>query len=113
LIRDRGKIKWTAMMLPEHVKLLREWAHTNTFEKRREVDEQQLERMDEIVAEAILSEKEVEITYFQHHHHEVITGKVIAYNAFDSQLKIREAGAQTKSIPIGCLVNVQWNDGAE
>ncbi len=25
MIRDRGNIKWTAMMLPEHVKLLREW----------------------------------------------------------------------------------------
>lgn len=100
-------------MLPEHVKLLREWAHTNTFEKRREIDEQQLEQMDEIVAEAILTKKEVEVTYFQHHHHETITGKVIAYNAFDSQLKVRVAGAQTKSIQIGNLVNVQWNDGAK
>lgn len=25
MIQDRGSIKWTAMMLPEHVKLLREY----------------------------------------------------------------------------------------
>ena len=26
MIHDRGRMKWVSMMLPEHVRLLREWA---------------------------------------------------------------------------------------
>ncbi|WP_148795752.1 YolD-like family protein, partial [Rossellomorea marisflavi] len=48
MIRDRGKIKWTSMMLPEHVKMLRDWAEEDSFEKRRELDEQELEMMNEV-----------------------------------------------------------------
>lgn len=29
--RDRGKIKWTAMMLPEHIYLLREWQKEDDY----------------------------------------------------------------------------------
>ncbi|HEY4551210.1 MAG TPA: YolD-like family protein, partial [Bacillus sp. (in: firmicutes)] len=25
MIHDRGRIKWVSMMLPEHVRILREW----------------------------------------------------------------------------------------
>ena len=31
--RDRGTIKWTAMMLPKHVKLLSEWQAEDDFEE--------------------------------------------------------------------------------
>jgi hypothetical protein len=31
--RDRGTIKWTAMMLPKHVKLLSEWQAEYDFEE--------------------------------------------------------------------------------
>ncbi|TFI48759.1 YolD-like family protein, partial [Diaphorobacter sp. DS2] len=37
MIRDRGRIKWTSMMLPEHVKLLRDWAKEDTYEQKREL----------------------------------------------------------------------------
>lgn len=53
MIRDRGNIKWTAMMLPEHLKLLREWQEE---EERREPvgpDPQQLEEWDRLIHEAL------------------------------------------------------------
>ncbi len=45
MIRDRGRIKWTSLMLPEHVKMLRDWANEDMWEKTKEIDEQKLEEM--------------------------------------------------------------------
>lgn len=33
-LKDRGTIKWTAMMLPEHVSLLRELENNHTIYKQ-------------------------------------------------------------------------------
>jgi len=34
-LKERGKIKWTAMMLPEHVAQLREWQADHDKVKKR------------------------------------------------------------------------------
>jgi len=34
MIRDRGNIKWTAMMLSEHVTELRRWQDEDHYEER-------------------------------------------------------------------------------
>ena len=46
MIRDRGRIKWVSMMLPEHIKLLRDWVKEDQYEEQKEIDEQQLELMN-------------------------------------------------------------------
>ncbi|MEK5183887.1 YolD-like family protein [Solibacillus sp. FSL W7-1324] len=44
--RDRGTIKWSAMMLPEHVKLLREWQEEDKIITQPQLDEAQLEQIN-------------------------------------------------------------------
>lgn len=39
MIRDRGNIKWTAMMLPEHVAELRDWKGHDNYTKRPALNE--------------------------------------------------------------------------
>lgn len=39
MIRDRGRIKWTAMMLPEHLAELREWVAEDAYEEQPDIDE--------------------------------------------------------------------------
>ncbi|QTD42101.1 YolD-like family protein [Sporosarcina sp. Te-1] len=43
MIRDRGNIKWTAMMLPEHIQQLRDWQAEDGKIAREIPDEHQLE----------------------------------------------------------------------
>lgn len=45
--RDRGKIKWMAMMLPDHISLLREWEADDEFLKRPDLSEWDLENIQE------------------------------------------------------------------
>jgi len=53
MIRDRGNIKWTAMMLPEHLKLLREWQEEEGRREPFEPDPQQMEEWDRMLHEAL------------------------------------------------------------
>ena len=62
MIRDRGKIKWTSMMLPEHVQLIREWAASTGDEKPKILDEQHIEYLETILMEAIHLNKNLQIT---------------------------------------------------
>lgn len=55
MIKDRGNIKWTSLMLTEHRKKLKEiWDHDQDV-KRPILDEQQLEVLENKIKEAIQS----------------------------------------------------------
>lgn len=43
MIKDRGNIKWTAMMLSEHIKELRVWMDEDNYIERPQFDEWELE----------------------------------------------------------------------
>lgn len=47
MIRDRGNIKWTAMMLSEHIKELRVWKDEDNHIERPELSEWDLQTIQE------------------------------------------------------------------
>ena len=47
MIRDRGNIKWTAMMLSEHVRELRKWMDQDNYTERPELNEWDLQSIQE------------------------------------------------------------------
>ncbi|MDZ5720402.1 YolD-like family protein, partial [Bacillus sp. SXabc123] len=57
LLRDRGTIKWTLMMLPEHLTKLQDLLDVSKIEKLS-LDAQQIEKMDILVSEALEFNKE-------------------------------------------------------
>lgn len=65
MLRDRGRIKWTALMLPEHVERLRSWQAEDTLRVRTEPDEQQLEEWNYVLAEAMETNVPVVLTHWQ------------------------------------------------
>ncbi|WP_299090315.1 YolD-like family protein [uncultured Metabacillus sp.] len=64
MIKDRGSIKWTSMMLPEHVKLLREYEKNLDKIKKPILDELQLEEINNTICEAMEYNKELVFTYY-------------------------------------------------
>jgi hypothetical protein len=76
IIRDRGNIKWTAMMLPEHVAMLRELKASQNNKQKPIIDEQQFEEMNEVIRLAIEGKETVLITYFKEYDHKSIVGEV-------------------------------------
>ncbi|MGE7764657.1 YolD-like family protein [Peribacillus sp. NPDC096540] len=65
MIRDRGRIKWVSMMLPEHVKLLREYNEGLDKVEKPVLDEQKYEEFNEIICRAMEENITLKFTYYQ------------------------------------------------
>ena len=61
MIRDRGNIKWTAMMLPEHLRELRKWQAEDDLVKRPDLSEWDLQQIQQEIDRAIRSRKLTEV----------------------------------------------------
>ncbi|AYC29504.1 YolD-like family protein [Paenisporosarcina cavernae] len=62
MLRDRGRIKWTAMMLPEHVRELRKWQEEIGKVSRPELDEFDIQVMQEELQRALATNADVRLT---------------------------------------------------
>lgn len=79
LISDRGSIKWTSLMLPEHVELLKKIWNEDKKVVKPMLDEQELETINRRIIEANQNNEEVRITYFE-------SGKIIEIQGIISKL---------------------------
>ncbi|MGM9930035.1 YolD-like family protein [Pradoshia sp.] len=109
MIRDRGKIKWTSLMLPEHVSLLREWAQEDSYETRNELDEQKIEEINQIIAEAMEYGTAVRITYYKTNarRYESVEGCIHFCNDQARKLHIAGEGGEIYFVPYAELTDVQ------
>ena len=107
MIRDRGTIKWTSMMLPEHVKMLRDWKVSQNYEQQKEVDEQLLEEMNRHLQQAIQEDENVQITYYKDHYHHNVKGKIGKINLHQNRLSIYEEQAGYMELLLSDIVDVK------
>ncbi|AZU63230.1 YolD-like family protein [Neobacillus mesonae] len=110
MIRDRGRIKWTSMMLPEHVKLLRDWVKEDQYEQQKEMDEQQLELMNEILAEAIEFNQDVTITYYRNRNYEIVIGKIHYWDELSHKLHVVDRFAEVHRISIDAIADIRLTE---
>jgi hypothetical protein len=108
MIRDRGRMKWVSMMLPEHVKVLREWAEEDSYKVRKELDEQQLELMDGMIAEAMRLGRGVTVTYYRHKHYELLTGWIVNWDALTACLQLTDTSGGEYRLQLQDIMDIQW-----
>lgn len=63
MLKDRGNIKWTSLMLPEHVGVLRKWAEDIDKVPRPELDEQEWSEIEVTIHDAMTENKPLTFTY--------------------------------------------------
>ncbi|MGM0874091.1 MAG: YolD-like family protein [Bacillota bacterium] len=108
MIRDRGNIKWTSMMLPEHVKLLREWSEADAYQVKPELDEQQLEQFNETIYMAMEEHAELVFTYYKDHFHHTCSGYVHYIDPIRHTLRIvDEQNGNRLQLPLQAIVDVK------
>ncbi|MEO4054819.1 YolD-like family protein [Solibacillus sp. CAU 1738] len=61
MLKDRGTIKWNALMLPEHVKLLRDWKNNDEFSPAPDLSEWELEHIERMISHAFWQKCSVQI----------------------------------------------------
>ena len=97
--RDRGTIKWNAMMLPEHVKLLREWKAEDDYVQVPEIDEWAQEEIAEQLQIATQSNAYIELTYWQ-------DGKIKKEGGYVQRLEQEQVIFQSRYIPFNHLIRL-------
>ncbi|PRR89513.1 YolD-like family protein [Bacillus atrophaeus] len=65
MLRDRGTIKWTSMMLPEHLLQLKQDLLDVSKIKKPSLDYQQIEEMGIFVSEAMSLNKELKFKLYE------------------------------------------------
>lgn len=112
MIRDRGKMKWTSMMLPEHVKLLREWVRDDSLEESKEIDEQYLEVLNERIFEAVEYGKRIAITCYRSGRYEKLTGVIKQWDELNRQLQIAgdDDREEPQRIPLSAITDVRLEE---
>lgn len=112
MIRDRGKIKWTSMMLPEHVTMLREWANEDSYEARNELDEQQVEEINQIIMEAMEYSKPVIVKQYQtnRHQYRLIAGKIHYCNDLEQKFHLVQEDETICYIPYHEIIDIQLKE---
>jgi hypothetical protein len=107
VIRDRGAMKWTAMMLPEHVKLLRDWTEEDQYEQKPELDEQMIEEMNTLLCEAMEDGRELVITYYGHKRHQLLIGTIHRYDELNRKLHIIDKFGEAHYVPVDKMIDLR------
>ena len=107
MIKDRGKMKWVSMMLPEHVQMLREWADEDLNEERVVLDEQQIEEINHIIAEAMEHQILVAISYYNQKRYHVMIGHIHYYDEWKQQLNVIDRFDEAQYIKFADIMDVR------
>ncbi|MFP7695333.1 YolD-like family protein [Bacillus subtilis] len=110
MLRDRGTIKWTSMMLPEHLTQLKQDLIDVSKIEKPSLDDQQIEEMDLLVSEALEFNKELKFKLFHNGFVENVTGRVHYINFEQQKLHVKDQNGNTVYINMNNIIGVTYND---
>ncbi|MCY9015769.1 YolD-like family protein [Bacillus inaquosorum] len=110
MLRDRGTIKWTSMMLPEHLTQLKQDLIDVSKIEKPSLDDQQIEEMDLLVSEALEFNKELKFKLFNNGFVENVTGRVRYINFEQQKLHVKDQNDNTVYINMNNIIGVTYND---
>ncbi|SHF55195.1 YolD-like family protein [Ornithinibacillus halophilus] len=98
MVHDRGSIKWTSLMLPEHVALLEEMWHTDKKISKPILDEQEIEMINQELMQAYTQKEEIRLTVY--HKGSLIQYVGIIEKVLPTQSKIVLKVSRDETIPV-------------
>ncbi|MGE8080440.1 YolD-like family protein [Peribacillus loiseleuriae] len=104
MLKDRGTIKWTAMMLPEHVQSLNDALVSEQSIVQPILDEQELEAIELTICEAITFNNPIITVVYSGGYTNTITGTVHYINHMESQMILQDNEGLFHHIPFKKLL---------
>jgi hypothetical protein len=108
MIRDRGTIKWTAMMLPEHVKMLREHQSDQDYGRKPELDEQKHEELNETICAAMEENKILEFTYYERGKTAQLYGHVHYVDEIKRELRVVDKAGKMHLLKVADIMDIEY-----
>ncbi|MFD2045998.1 YolD-like family protein [Ornithinibacillus salinisoli] len=89
-MHDRGSIKWTSMMIPEHVKMLQEIRERQNYKQKPVISDYQKEEINIHLQMAIHNDLTIELEYFKDHDYHKIKGKLLSVDVLNQYVNIED-----------------------
>jgi len=86
MINDRGNIKWTSLMLPEHLVEIKKWKNEQYYDTKRELAEWEIEEIDQIVQRAFKAKDQIKLILWSNNKLQDVIGKVTGVDVFKKEL---------------------------
>ncbi|WP_345239013.1 YolD-like family protein [Pontibacillus salipaludis] len=106
MLRDRGTMKWTSLMLPEHVEMMKEMWEEDGKLPPPSLDEQALCELNEACIEAYKNQTLVKITVYSKGELKQLEGKITHLIPQEQSLRILTVTGDTKAIGIRHIYNI-------
>lgn len=87
-LKDRGTKKWTSLMLPEHIELLKDAFAEFEYKEKPILDEQQIIEINTQLKHALKANLAVEIKYYLDHDFYTSKGKLLNIDTFGGYLRL-------------------------
>jgi hypothetical protein len=107
VIRDRGRIKWVSMMLPEHVKLLREYNESLDKVEKPVLDEQKYEEFNEVICRAMEENITLQFTYYQKGEMKKLVGNIHYIDQLKRELRIVDYLTKKHVLKLGDIIEIE------
>ncbi len=106
MLRDRGTIKWTAMMLPEHVELLKEIWNEDNKPLPKTLDEQTHTEWDQLLQQAAKLKFSLEIEYIANQTTCTKIGIPTHLDPLNGTVRIKNSHQEVTTIPVSSIQNL-------
>ncbi|WP_037561730.1 YolD-like family protein [Sporosarcina ureae] len=110
--RDRGKLKWTSLMLPEHLERLRDWQWEDEYIERPELTDWELQTMQETLEVAWRRRGETWIKTWHDGEVRFHQGEIEALDLQTMTIVLRDPFG-TERIHVADVIDVQLSKGAD
>lgn len=98
MVHDRGSIKWTSLMLPEHVELLKHIWKEDKIIARPELDEQELELLNRKILQAYRDKLLISIEHYHNGQMRKTIGKIKKIDQMNHAILLDTPNKDTISI---------------
>lgn len=100
MLNDRGSIKWTAMMLPEHLVEIKKWKKEQFQDKKRELTEWELEEIEKMIQQSWKFRKLIKLMIWDHNKLHELVGIVTGVDMYKKEILL-ETDLSIKRIIFG------------
>ncbi len=107
MIKDRGNIKWSSLMLTEHRKKLKELLAGEEMVKMPELDEQKLTEMNYLLQRSIHENISVSIGYYQNKKISKLTGKIKDFRPVKREILLITPEGKIRNLSLEKIIEVE------
>ncbi|MGM7720613.1 YolD-like family protein [Metabacillus sp. Hm71] len=107
MINDRGTMKWTAFIMPEHKQSVKKYFNDDLKIEKPELDEQQIEEINLKIADAMEFNQELVFYYYRYGEIRFIIGRVHHVDTLKREFKIMDEHQYVNIIKFDDLVDVK------